>query len=60
MPTSKPIIQTVVNEETYKKFEILAQNERRSHSNMAATIIEAFIKSYESKHGEISLQQLKE
>ena len=36
MPTKKPVIQTVIDEEIYKKFKTICEKEDRTESKMAA------------------------
>ena len=53
MPTKKPIVQTVLNEDVYAKFVKIAEAEKRSKSQMTAIAVEAYIKDWESKNGTI-------
>ena len=54
MPTNKPVIQAVVDEENFLKFQEICKKERRSKSQMGQIAIEEFIKNYEIKNGSIS------
>lgn len=49
MPTKKPIIQTVVDEDTHTKFKEICKKEDRSESKMAAIIIKQYIEQYEKR-----------
>lgn len=54
MPTRKPVIQTVVEENIYNKFKEICSREDRSESKMAAIIIRQYIEQYEQKNGRIN------
>ena len=54
MPTKKPVIQTVVDENIYKKFKEICNREDRSESKMAAIIIRQYIEQYEKENGRIN------
>ena len=43
MPTKKPVIQTVIEENIYNKFKEICKKEDRSESKMAAIIIKKYI-----------------
>lgn len=49
MPTNKPKIQIILEEDAYKKLKKLAEEDKRSLSQMGGLIIEKYIKEYESK-----------
>lgn len=51
MPTNKPKLQVILEEETYKKLKELAEKDKRSLSQMGGLIIEKYIKEYEAKQG---------
>ena len=53
MPSKKPIIQAVMEEETYKKFKQLC----RSASKLAGLIIKKYVNDYEAIHGEIVVEE---
>lgn len=55
MPSKKPIIQAVMEEETYKKFKQLCVNDSRSASKLAGLIIKKYVNDYEAIHGEIEV-----
>lgn len=55
MPSKKPIVQTVVDNEIYTKFKALCKRDERSESKLAALIIKKYIEEYEKIHGEIIL-----
>ena len=48
MPSKKPIIQAVMEEETYKKFKQLCTNDSRSASKLAGLIIKKYVNDYEA------------
>ena len=54
MPTKKPVIQTVVDENIYNKSKEICNREDRSESKMAAIIIRQYIEQYEKEHGRIN------
>ena len=58
MPTKKPIIQTVIDEDTHNKFKEICRKEDRSESKMAAIIIKQYIEQYEKEHGRINSVEL--
>ncbi len=53
MPTKKPVIQTVIDENIYNKFKEICKKEDRTESKMAAIIIKEYIEQYEQEHGDI-------
>ena len=57
MPTLKPRLQTIVEEETYKKIKYLCTKEQRSESQLIKLIIMEYLKTYETEHGEITLEE---
>lgn len=56
MPTKKPRVQTILEENQYKKLKYLCERDSRTESNMTKMIIEKYIKEYESIHGEIKVE----
>ena len=50
MPTKKPIVQVVLDEETVKKLDEIANKEGRTRSNITAYIIKKYIEDYEAEH----------
>lgn len=54
MPTKKPVIQTVVDENIYNKFKEICNREDRSESKMAEIIIRQYIEQYEKENGRIN------
>lgn len=54
MPTKKPVIQTVIEENIYNKFKKICKKEDRSESKMAAIIIKKYIEQYEQENGRIN------
>lgn len=57
MPSYKPKVQVLLNEEYHKKFKALCKKERRSDSIMGALMIEKYINEYEAEHGEIEIKE---
>ena len=58
MPTKKPRVQTILENETYLKFRKLCEIESRTESQLGKLIITNYIKQYESEHGEINLEEI--
>ena len=56
MPTKKPIVQVVLDEEALKKLDEIATNEGRTRSNIAAYIIRKYIEDYEAPKNKESLK----
>lgn len=56
MPTKKPRIQAIVEEDIYKKFKKLCHSEDRTESKLAGIIITKDIQQYESINGEIIIE----
>ena len=52
MPTKKPVIQTVIEENIYNKFKEICKKEDRSESKMAAIIIKNKSNNTNRKTGE--------
>lgn len=57
MATNRPKIVIYSDERTLAKLQILAQNERRSVSNLCDLITHEYIKAYEAEHGTIEIEQ---
>ena len=55
MPTNKPRIQAILEQEYYDKFKYLQKRDKRTESNLAKLIIEQYIDQYEQIHGKIKL-----
>lgn len=55
MPTKKPRLQIILENEYYQKLNYLCKRDKRSESNMGKVIIEKYIDEYESIHGEIKV-----
>lgn len=55
MPTKKPRVQTILDENEYKKFKILCKIKDRTESKLAGIIIKKYIEAYEAEHGPIPL-----
>lgn len=53
LPSKKPQILIRTNEENKKKLEYIANQEKRSVSNLMEIIIENFLKKYETENREI-------
>ena len=60
MPSYKPKVQILLDQEYHDKFKTLCKRERRSDSIMGAIMIEKYIDDYEKEHGEIILTSSKE
>ena len=60
MPSKKPIIAVRTTNNIIEKFNIICQEEHRSMSNYAEKLIIDAIKSHESKHGEIKLDDIQQ
>ncbi len=50
---TKPQLKTYTDEDTVKKFSVIAKNESRTVSKQLEYIVKMTIKDYEEKHGEI-------
>lgn len=57
MPSKKPIVQAVLDDNIYKKFKALCEKDERSVSKLAALIIKKYISDYEEIHGEIKIEE---
>ena len=57
MPTIKPRIQTIVEEDTYKKIKFLCTQEQRSESQLVKIIIQEYLNNYEKEHGAININE---
>ena len=60
MPSYKPKVQILLEQEYHDKFKTLCKRERRSDSIMGAIMIEKYIDNYEKENGEIILKSSKE
>lgn len=49
MPTKKPKLQVILEETTYNKLKELAEEDKRSLSQMGSIIIEKYINEYETQ-----------
>ena len=49
MPTKKPVVQVVLDEEALKKLDEIAASEGRTRSNIAAYIIRKYLDDYTAK-----------
>lgn len=57
MPTKKPRIQSILEEETYNKLKVICENEMRTESKMVSYIVTQYIKDYEKKNGTIETEK---
>jgi len=57
MPTKKPRVQSILENETYEKLKKLCEKDMRSESQMINYIITKYIQEYESEHGEINTKE---
>lgn len=55
MPSTKPKIVIRTTDDIISKFEIIAQTENRSMSNLGETIIKQYIDGYEKTNGSINI-----
>lgn len=59
MPSNKPQLKAVIEQEEYNKFKAIAEAENRSISNLLQTLVKDKIKQYESEHGNIKINMFK-
>ena len=57
MPTKKPRIQALLEQDIYLKFKKLCDQDMRSESQLGGKIITEYIKHYETIHGEIKIDE---
>lgn len=57
MPTKKPRIQAILEQEYYDKYKYLCDRDGRSESNFGKYIIQQYIDQYEKIHGEIKIEK---
>lgn len=57
MPTKKPRIQALLEQDIYLKFKKLCDQDMRSESQLSGKIITEYIKQYETIHGEIKIDE---
>ena len=57
MPTKKPRIQALLEQDVYLKFKKLCDQDMRSESQLGGKIITEYIKQYETIHGEIKIEE---
>lgn len=57
MPTNKPKVQTLLTTKYFNKLKVIADQEERSISQMAAKMIEDYIDRYETENGEVKTQK---
>ena len=53
MPTKKPVLQAVMDENVYMKFLAICKAEDRTPSKQAARVISEYVSKYEAENGEI-------
>lgn len=58
MPSNKPRLMTYTTQDVIDKFEIISAEENRSMSKELEYIVKEYIKSYESKNGEIHVNMI--
>ena len=56
MPSKKPMIGIRTDEITYKKFQIICEEENRNLSNLGETLIKNYIRKYELENGKIKIE----
>ena len=57
MPSKKPYSQIRTDEKTIQKFNHIAEQDRRSMSNLGEILVINHIKAYEAEHGEIRIEE---
>ena len=57
MPTKKPRIQALLEQDVYLKFKKICDQDMRSESQLGGKIITEYIKQYETIHGEIKIEK---
>lgn len=57
MPTKKPRLQIILENEYYEKFKAICKKDDRSESKLGKRIIEKYIDEYEIIHGEIKINE---
>ncbi|MGC6178136.1 hypothetical protein [Lacrimispora sp. 38-1] len=50
MPTNKPKVQIILDEDIYIKLKEIAEKDKRSISQMGGIIIEKYVEEYETQH----------
>lgn len=58
MPSKKPRIQSILEEEIHEKFKCICEKEMRSESQMASIIITKYVEEYENKNGTITTKSV--
>ena len=53
MPSAKPVLKTNVDEKTYEKMKIIAENETRTLSKQIEYFIKKGIAQYEKENGNV-------
>lgn len=59
MPSTKPQLKAIVEQEEYEKFKIIAQEENRTVSNLLQTLVRQKINQYENEHGNLKINMVK-
>lgn len=54
MPSSKPQVKTVIDEEIAEKFKAIAKEQNRSTSNLLGIIVTEYVRNYEQKNGAVN------
>lgn len=57
MPSTKPQIKAVIEQEDYEKFKKITESENRTISNLLQTIVKKYISDYETEHGMINISE---
>lgn len=57
MPSKKPIIQFILDETNFKKFQKICEKNERTQSKMAGLIIKNYIEQHEKLNGEIKIEE---
>ncbi len=56
MPSNKPKVQALLTKQYFEKLKKISEKEDRSISQMTGRIIERYIDEYETKNGNIIIQ----
>ena len=57
MGTKKPIIQFILDETNYKKFQAICEKNERTQSKMSGLIVKNYIEQHEKLNGEIKIKE---
>lgn len=57
MPSKRPAIMIRTNSTIINKFKVISEEQNRSMSNLAETLVIQCIKDYEAKNGPIEIEE---